>query len=187
MVVLVRIASRICCCQRGLSSAAGASSAGAAAPASAGTAATHAQCRSLAWRCEPQRSEPAHSVSAILPNFLGQRRSCRFLASEHPTAVSVPVAYDSFLQGSFLLPPAQLPKHHFSDRPIPVMGYNRKDGFMDLMFPDFTYFGHEYSQVVGASLFSHAPSLHHDYERGQGISLCFRCAGCKAVEPERRR
>jgi hypothetical protein len=30
-----------------------------------------------------------------------------------------------------------------------VMGYNRKEGFLDLMFPDFTYFGHEYSQIVG--------------------------------------
>ena len=29
------------------------------------------------------------------------------------------------------------------------MGYNRKEGFLDLMFPDFTYFGHEYSQIVG--------------------------------------
>lgn len=35
-------------------------------------------------------------------------------------------------------------------RPIPVMGYNRKEGFLDLMFPDFTYYGHEYSQIVGA-------------------------------------
>lgn len=34
-------------------------------------------------------------------------------------------------------------------RPIPVMGYNRKEGFLDLMFPDFTYYGHEYSQIVG--------------------------------------
>ena len=34
-------------------------------------------------------------------------------------------------------------------RPIPVMGYNQKAGFLDLMFPDFTYFGHEYSQIVG--------------------------------------
>ena len=32
------------------------------------------------------------------------------------------------------------------------MGYNQKAGFLDLMFPDFTYFGHEYSQIVGERL-----------------------------------
>ncbi len=46
----------------------------------------------------------------------------------------------------------QLPPEHFDGRPIPVFGYNRRDGFMDLLFPDFTYFGHEYSQITGAAL-----------------------------------
>lgn len=45
----------------------------------------------------------------------------------------------------------QLPPEHFDGRPIPVFGYNRRDGFMDLLFPDFTYFGHEYSQITGAA------------------------------------
>ncbi len=46
----------------------------------------------------------------------------------------------------------QLPPEHFDGRPIPVFGYNRREGFMDLLFPDFTYFGHEYSQITGAEL-----------------------------------
>jgi hypothetical protein len=45
----------------------------------------------------------------------------------------------------------QVAEEHYNGRPIPVFGYNRKEGFMDLMFPDFTYFGHEYSQVTGAA------------------------------------
>lgn len=44
---------------------------------------------------------------------------------------------------------AKVPEEHYNGRPIPVFGYNRKEGFMDLMFPDFTYFGHEYSQITG--------------------------------------
>jgi hypothetical protein len=45
----------------------------------------------------------------------------------------------------------QVPEEHYNGRPIPLFGYNRKDGFLDLMFPDFTYFGHEYSQITGAA------------------------------------
>ncbi len=44
-----------------------------------------------------------------------------------------------------------LPPQHYSGRPVPVMGYNRKDGFLDLMFPDFTFYGNEYSQITGGS------------------------------------
>lgn len=44
---------------------------------------------------------------------------------------------------------AKVPEEHYNGRPIPVMGYNRKEGFLDLMFPDFTYFGNEYSQITG--------------------------------------
>ncbi len=42
-----------------------------------------------------------------------------------------------------------MPEEHYGGRPIPVFGYNRKDGFMDLMFPDFTFYGNEYSQITG--------------------------------------
>jgi hypothetical protein len=45
----------------------------------------------------------------------------------------------------------QVAEEHYNGRPIPLFGYNRKDGFLDLMFPDFTYFGHEYSQITGAA------------------------------------
>lgn len=45
----------------------------------------------------------------------------------------------------------QVAEEHYNGRPIPLFGYNRKEGFLDLMFPDFTYFGHEYSQITGAA------------------------------------
>ena len=45
----------------------------------------------------------------------------------------------------------QVAEEHYNGRPIPLFGYNRKDGFLDLMFPDFTYFVHEYSQITGAT------------------------------------
>jgi hypothetical protein len=43
----------------------------------------------------------------------------------------------------------QVPPHHYDGRPIPVFGYNRREGFLDLVLPDFSWYGHEYSQLTG--------------------------------------
>jgi hypothetical protein len=54
-------------------------------------------------------------------------------------------------KGTLITGCMQVAEEHYNGRPIPLFGYNRKDGFLDLMFPDFTYFGHEYSQITGAT------------------------------------
>src|SRR4051794_1487423 len=74
----------------------------------------------------------------------------------------------------------QVPEEHYSGRPIPLFGYNRKDGFLDLMFPDFTYFGHEYSQITGAAVMPkhgpcaamHIPDLSSTKQQDSTSGLC---------------
>lgn len=53
----------------------------------------------------------------------------------------------------------QLPREHYNGHPIPIFGYNRREGFLDLLFPDFSYFGHEYSQITGAPVLQHVFSI----------------------------
>ena len=50
--------------------------------------------------------------------------------------------------------------------PPPVFGYNSHPRFVDVPFPDYSYWGHEYHRLLGA----HAPPRAHAYDAG-------RCAG----------
>ena len=51
----------------------------------------------------------------------------------------------------------QLPPEHYGGRPIPVFGFNSRAGdFLDLLLPDYTHWGNEYSQVTGGTRVLHA-------------------------------
>ena len=41
------------------------------------------------------------------------------------------------------------PKELVRDRPTPMFGYNSAEGYWDIPFPDFTFFGHEHSWLNG--------------------------------------
>ncbi len=41
------------------------------------------------------------------------------------------------------------PRELVRERPTPMFGYNSAEGYWDIPFPDFTFYGHEHSWLVG--------------------------------------
>ena len=44
------------------------------------------------------------------------------------------------------------PRELVRERPTPMFGYNSAEGYWDIPFPDFTFYGHEHSWLVGEAL-----------------------------------
>ena len=44
------------------------------------------------------------------------------------------------------------PRELVRERPTPMFGYNSAEGYWDIPFPDFTFYGHEHSWLVGKDL-----------------------------------
>ena len=43
------------------------------------------------------------------------------------------------------------PRELVRERPTPMFGYNSAEGYWDIPFPDFTFYGHEHSWLTGAA------------------------------------
>lgn len=53
------------------------------------------------------------------------------------------------------------PKEVPRERPTPMLGYNSAEGYWDIPFPDYSFFGHEHSWLTGAP---HSAILTHLWE-----------------------
>ncbi len=74
--------------------------------------------------------------------MLARRRIC--FQDTHDGACSVP-QHASHPQDY------KRPRELVRERPTPMFGYNSAEGYWDIPFPDFTFYGHEHSWLTGAA------------------------------------